>query len=66
MAAVSRNTETRRGLAFQLESTNTTPKHPHVCVHVGEWGEERLTSSLFLVGSPNPFIDPILSFIFLF
>lgn len=64
MAAVSRNTETRRGLAFQLEST--TPKHPHVCVHVGEWGEERLTSSHFLVGLPNPFLDPILFFFFLF
>lgn len=35
MAAFSGNTETRRGLAFQLESTNTTPNQPHVCVHVG-------------------------------
>lgn len=64
MAAFSRNSKTRRGLAFQLESTDTTPNHPHVCVHMGEWGEERLTSSHFLVGSLNPSIDPIPSFLF--
>lgn len=46
IAAVSRNTKTHRGLAFQLESTSTTPNRPHVCVHMCEWGEEKLTSSL--------------------
>lgn len=58
MAAFSRNSETWQGLAFQLESTVTTPNHTGVCVHMGEQGEERLTSSHLSMGSPNPSGDP--------
>lgn len=55
MAAFSRNSETRRGLAFQLGSTTTTPNHTGVCVHRGERGEERLISSHFSMGSCTAF-----------